>query len=414
MFTRPRKNLVLVIVILMAILVLGPTAATKTTITFWMGSWWLEQSPLIVEKFESANPDIEVKFDGLPIVGFLAKVTTATMGPNAPDVLSVSTPAMMPCLAAQGLLTDLGPFIDKSNIVRPDAYFPESWKSGQYMGTQYAVPHRIITAVLNYNTNMFADAGLDPARPPETSDEVLEYAKKMTIPGERYGFAFAASTKSPDHTTQIIGPSMWAKGGDYLNEDYSKATINSPEAVAAFEYLRDLYIEHCVVPAGILSYDLVDISRLFGAETVAMINVGQWAQGLIQEIATPTLQYKFAPSPDKKAMGGGWILTIPTNSKKKEAAWRLLEWFTDPNVLPEISVRLPATKSAIDHPKWGANPSLKPFFDSMEYVTIPPRIEEWAEIELLAIGEFQNILLERKSVEQALNDAARAIDELLK
>lgn len=61
-----------------------------------------------------------------------------------------------------------------------------------YMGKQYCMPFNSSTLLLYYNTDAFAEAGLDPANPPRTFDEIAAACEKLTKTENgvvtRYGF----------------------------------------------------------------------------------------------------------------------------------------------------------------------------------------------------------------------------------
>ncbi|MGE5598758.1 MAG: extracellular solute-binding protein [Bacteroidota bacterium] len=52
--------------------------------------------------------------------------------------------------------------------------------SRKVFGGVFGVPWTVITQVLVYNKELFREAGLDPNRPPETFDEYLAYAEKIS------------------------------------------------------------------------------------------------------------------------------------------------------------------------------------------------------------------------------------------
>ena len=64
----------------------------------------------------------------------------------------------------------------------------------------YAVPDEFTTLALYYNKEMFTNAGLNPNKLPESWQEFIEYAKKLTKDldadgkPEQYGFANANNT----------------------------------------------------------------------------------------------------------------------------------------------------------------------------------------------------------------------------
>ena len=62
-----------------------------------------------------------------------------------------------------------------------------------------------------------------------TYDDMLEIAKKLTIPGEQYGVGIAASNADPSNVFMTLSPIVWSYGADFLNEDQTECTLNTPE-----------------------------------------------------------------------------------------------------------------------------------------------------------------------------------------
>ncbi|RKX51948.1 MAG: hypothetical protein DRP30_07105, partial [Thermotoga sp.] len=59
-------------------------------------------------------------------------------------------------------------------------FYDVAWEYSKYKGKICAIPYNISTPVLIYNKKLMKEAGLDPNHPPQTWDELLEYAKKIT------------------------------------------------------------------------------------------------------------------------------------------------------------------------------------------------------------------------------------------
>jgi multiple sugar transport system permease protein len=55
----------------------------------------------------------------------------------------------------------------------------------------WAVPTASLVQAMFYRKDLFNEAGLDPERPPQTWDELLEYSRKLTVPErQQYGISF--------------------------------------------------------------------------------------------------------------------------------------------------------------------------------------------------------------------------------
>jgi len=109
---------------------------------------------------------------------------------NPPDIVQVFEVGTATMMAAKGavkpvyqLMADAGAPFD------PNAYLPAI--AGYFStsdGKMLSLPFNNSTAILYYNKDAFAKAGLDPATPPKTWPEVFEDAKKIRAAGYACGF----------------------------------------------------------------------------------------------------------------------------------------------------------------------------------------------------------------------------------
>ena len=111
------------------------------------------------------------------------KLLVALMGGVAPDVVLLDR-WLTSSFAAQGALVALDPYIARDGV-NPDDYFPATWEEATYRGTSYGIPFNTDTRALLYHASMFAEAGLDPDRPPSTWDDLWEITPRLSRAGRR-------------------------------------------------------------------------------------------------------------------------------------------------------------------------------------------------------------------------------------
>src|SRR5690606_18366165 len=125
----------------------------------------------------------------------------------------------------------------------------------------------------------YREAGLDPDAPPQTWEEFLDASIALTreLPnGEmQYGFGIAGGGEVGNMLARSL-PFIWMNGGDVLNEDYTEAVIDSPEAIEAVQFYVDMLTRHKVAPPSTLQNDGAALRRLFGAGTLAQYQSGQF------------------------------------------------------------------------------------------------------------------------------------------
>lgn len=137
-------------------------------------------------------------------------------------------------------------------------------------------------------------------------------------------------------------------------------------------------------------------------------------------------KWKVALHPYSKGPGsylGGTGLVIPANSPNKEAAWKFIEFAirTDNMInLYKVSGAAPATTPALQSPEvdvadpfFGGEKPLGVFLETLKTAKHFPYVRQWADIDGFFTTAMQEIALKQKSVQQALDDAAKLSDDAL-
>jgi len=105
---------------------------------------------------------------------------TAIAGGNPPDCAgNVNYLDYM----ARGVLRPIDDYVAASKRIKKDDFYDANWQLGMWKGKLYGIPctEGFVRYGTNFNKQMVTDAGLDPAKPPETWDEWLEWHKTLTV-----------------------------------------------------------------------------------------------------------------------------------------------------------------------------------------------------------------------------------------
>ncbi len=140
-------------------------------------------------------------------------------------------------------------------------------------GKLWAIPYRIETHAVIFNKGDFTAAGLDPAKPPQTWDELVDAATKLTKDGKS-GFAITGGGEVGNTVFRSL-PFIWMNGGSIISDDMTKATVNEPAAVEAVTFYTDFF-KKGLSPASTLENDGTANRRLFIADAVSMYQSGQF------------------------------------------------------------------------------------------------------------------------------------------
>jgi multiple sugar transport system substrate-binding protein len=265
-----------------------------------------------------------------------------------------------------------------------------------------------------YNKDLFRAAGLDPNRPPKDWDELLEYAQKLTDPAKRqYGYAITGGGEK-QNTIFLVLPMIWMNGGDVISADGSKSIINEKEAVEAVRRYTDYLNKYKVSPPSTLENDGTGIRRLFEQNVNAMMQQGSYALPNIYD-AGIDVGTGLIPAPkgkDPAVIIGGWNYTVPKGVENREAAYKFLDFLTEPENMAFFTDTFPARYSALEAERF-QDPILQPFKDMLPFARMQPTLTQWPEIVNVIFTEIQQILLGAKEVQPAMDDAAKKINQLL-
>jgi multiple sugar transport system substrate-binding protein len=129
----------------------------------------------LIKRFQAANPGITVKHTTFPYADYQTKVAASIPAGLGPDVVQLFYGWLDNFVAAkfvQPLPTDAFP----TEMLEKE-FFPiisAMKRDGKY----YGVPTAVRSLALFYNKKLFEQAGLDPAKPPQTLDEFVAAAQK--------------------------------------------------------------------------------------------------------------------------------------------------------------------------------------------------------------------------------------------
>lgn len=233
----------------------------------------------------------------------------------------------------------------------PD-FMPGAIAGSQMNGKTFSIPLFTERPVLYYRADLFKEAGLEP---PKTFDELMSIAERFDNDAEKfYGFVCrgAASPSITQFVTFIRG-----FGGDYQSKNYKTATINTPEALKAFEYYGQLLKKYG--PPGVLTMNWGETSNLFceGLAAMRIDNDSQFGNAVNPEKSTVYDKVEFAAVPKGPAglsvcNVAPWALMIPKYSENKDAAWKFIEWATSKDLSVEAmqSGQFAARQSTWDNP----------------------------------------------------------------
>ncbi|WP_317229981.1 ABC transporter substrate-binding protein [Clavibacter sp. MX14-G9D] len=338
--------------------------------------------------------DVTIKRTSIPGSSLIQKVLQQASSRTLPDVLMLDNPDLQQ-IAATGALAPLEDF-----GISTDGYAQGVVDAGTYEGKTYGLAPTVNTIALFYNTQMLADAGIQP---PTTWDE-LKTASAALTEGDRYGIAMDANA-TYEGTWQFL-PFMWSNGGD-------EKDIATPETAEALQLWTDLVADGSASQS-VVNWTQADVNDQFMAGKTAMMVNGPWQ---IPALTESGVEYGIASIPAPEAGGtsvaplGGEVWTVPqTGDEAKQAiAAKVVECLnSDENQLDMATKRFTIPSKTAVATQFGEQvPEEQVFVDLVADARARTGElgEEWPKAATKIYTAVQSALTGQSSPEDALKNA---------
>ena len=173
----------------------------------------------IISKYESAHPDIKIKWIDVPFSEGDKRTLAAILSNNPPDLINLN-PDFSAILAQKGTLYS----IPENKLSEYNKDIVDSLK---YKGNLFAIPWYATSAVTIYNKKLFEQAKLTDM--PATYEDLAKYAKQVKVNTGKY--IYLPTITENDTMLKILNK--------YGINSYSN--INNNESVKVFNQFKSLY-----------------------------------------------------------------------------------------------------------------------------------------------------------------------------
>ncbi|MCY4459315.1 MAG: extracellular solute-binding protein [Albidovulum sp.] len=398
-----------------AIALSAGAATAEVEIEYWQYFFEARVNAMdqLILNFEAANPDIKVNMTTFPYADYRTKVAAAIPAGEGPDVVQLFYGWLNDYVAAkliQPLPSD--PF---SPSMIEEEFFP--MVAAMREGDNYwALPTAVRSLALFYNERLFDEAGIEG--PPETLDEMVEIAKKLTMTddaGNITQVGITAGMTAQDHHwfREVLVRQF---GGDPYLDDYQTVNYNSEAGVMAAEFYTGLANVHKVTAFGFMD----EPQAAFKAGRAGMHIDGSFRIGALNK--TRGLKWGVAELPAnsegmKSNYSSYWVNAITTKAEgeKYDAAVKFMQYVTSDEAMQiwlDVVGELPA-KPSVGLTEANSNDAVfGPFIRGLAYANTTKFANESAQRQIL-IDMVQRIDLEGQSAADSIAVAAEAEQTLL-
>ncbi len=312
----------------------------------------------LIDEFQAANANITIQPRNVASTDILKSSVAQAAAGDPPDIAQL-------VLNNIDFVVDNLPVQPLDEIAPKDEFddtmkhiLPQAAKLGQVNGHQYGGPYTFSTPTLFYNGDVFRSAGLDPANPPTTWEQVRDAAQairdRTSAAPLNIGGLYGADW--------IIQSLVNSNGGTTLSADRSQATFNAAPAIEVIQWWQGL-VNDGLYP------------KLSDADAQASMSNGTMGMFLNTTVLLPALRTAADGKWDLRTSGEpsfGSKPVVPTNSgsalfvlsktpEQQLAAWEFLRFAASQRgntIITSVIGYVPQRDDVVDDPNY-----LKPFLD---------------------------------------------------
>jgi multiple sugar transport system substrate-binding protein len=355
-------------------------------VTFWhaMGGPLGRVLESQVQEFNASQSKVRIKSVSMGNYNALSQKIMASVGAGKPPVMAQAYENWTVELIISKSIVPIQRFVDGPTGLSPESMadiLPVFIENNKWGNMIWSFPFNKSVRALYYNKQLFAEAGLDPERPPVTWEEYYECARRITRDTNGDGRPDIWGTAGQINAW-TFGNMLLQNGGRFLDPATDLVAFDGPEGVGALKFMKRLLADS----VGFVATGF-DYQNDFQAGKVGMM------EGSTVSIAFMEGKYAFtlgiAPIPSGKFKGmtiAGTNVVIFAEATKEEqlAAWEFIKWFTGTEQTAKwaaetfyVPVRRSALATETLQQKFRAYPGLEEAFAQLDYAGFEPKIAGW-------------------------------------
>lgn len=286
--------------------------STSKKVIISIGEWPTENRPSEVERYNEMLNKMNKKYPNIEIVPDEWAYDVNTFVPKAAG-------GMLPTMYSTYLteikkIIDAGFCADVTDTLKEAGYLDAMNEKSRDLlskdGRVYGVPQGNYYMGLAANVELFRQAGLldenGVPKFPNTYEELAQTASEIKKKTGKAGFVFPTINNTGGWHFMNVA---WSFGVEFMKQENGKwfSTFNSPEAIAALQYIKDLKWKYDVFPDNTL-IDIPEMQKMFATDQGAMYFSGGGADVQLTEVYSMD-KSKFSITIPPKGPKGRYALT---------------------------------------------------------------------------------------------------------
>ncbi|KWX75244.1 sugar ABC transporter substrate-binding protein [Paenibacillus riograndensis] len=363
----------------------------------------------LIAKYEESHPGVTVEWKDYPYDAISQRLLTSTASGKSPDVVNLNT-EFASQLGSKGALLNLTEYLTDEER---NSYFEGIYNSTVINGKAYSLPWYTGTEVLFMNKKLVEKAGLDPANPPKTREELIEWARQIH-----------KQTGAAGYAQQLVSKLFPIDGISILNEDKTAAAFNTPEAEAMISQMRDLMKEGVVLKE---DADFKKQIQYFSGQQVAFQLSGPTFINFIKtsapDVYANTIAVQLPTGKANLRLSNSMDLVVPQKSKNPEQAVEFAAFVTNADnqtAFSKVANTLPSSKASIQDPFFTESDgtleaeakvvSSQSLDKATDYMVGVPNA---SDINSAIARGFQEILLNGADIKQTLDAVEKEVNRII-
>lgn len=391
----------------------------KITLRFGVGN---NATTLAIAKsqaraFEALHPGIRIKVQPITDQGILV----LTAGKVAPDVFTTCD-VRINDMARGNAVVNLGPLIEKDKDFDINDFYPAMRALLTHKGRLYGLPRELSVVILYYNKTLFEKFDVKLPNRNWTWRDFLDAGSKLTrdLNGngkiDQYGYIGFPGWQAAQHMW------VWQNGGSVFNENLTECTINTPEAVEAFQFFYvDLIQKYRISPPRKSMTGGNAITEFMSGRAAMLLGIRQFVPKLRQ---VKDFEWDVVPMPRgryKVATAGTAGYAISPQTKHLPEAWEFLKFLVGKDglkLLIKKGLVAPPRRSLAKSDlflKATPPPDSRVFVEAAEqgYVRHVPMVNHFNEINAIITREMDVVYYGKQTTKQACDKIKKQVDKLL-